>query len=345
MLQILGLTAHEEALFEFMVSHPPAAPRDLIRWAREVWPVPVSATVASALAGLRELGLIADPTPDNPRFVVIPPDTALDQLAQQRARDLAAARRHLIALSARYRHRSPTAGAGSTPLVEVIHGSVEILRRFEEIQRGARSEVCGFDAPPYLSVVVHSNPLEAELLRAGIRYRVLYDRRGIDLPGRPAEMAALAELGEVARVAELPVKLTLTDQPMGMVLLHTNSDPTSALVIHDSTLLNALRGLFEMYWEHAIPLGTNPDGEVESPAVDRELLSLLVSGLQDTEIASHLGWTDRTVRRRVREMSTEFGAATRFQAGYEVVRRGILGGAIPFDPAAANGEGQHGAKS
>jgi DNA-binding NarL/FixJ family response regulator len=47
-------------------------------------------------------------------------------------------------------------------------------------------------------------------------------------------------------------------------------------------------------------------------------------GAKDETIARQLGVSLRTVRRRVAELMDELGASTRFQAGMEAVRRGLL---------------------
>ncbi|MGD0557044.1 MAG: hypothetical protein ABSA93_18950 [Streptosporangiaceae bacterium] len=47
-------------------------------------------------------------------------------------------------------------------------------------------------------------------------------------------------------------------------------------------------------------------------------------GLTDAAIARHLGAHLRTVQRRVRGLLDRLGAATRFQAGLQAVRRGWL---------------------
>lgn len=47
-------------------------------------------------------------------------------------------------------------------------------------------------------------------------------------------------------------------------------------------------------------------------------------GSKDEALARQLGVSLRTVRRRVADLMDEFGATTRFQAGMEAVRRGLV---------------------
>ncbi|WP_431961592.1 hypothetical protein [Actinacidiphila sp. bgisy160] len=65
------------------------------------------------------------------------------------------------------------------------------------------------------------------------------------------------------------------------------------------------------------------DQLVAVPA-ERTLLTLPASGLTDTAIARTRGWSTRTTQRRIHRLTTELGAATRFQTGLAAARRGWL---------------------
>lgn len=96
----------------------------------------------------------------------------------------------------------------------------------------------------------------------------------------------------------------------------------AAAVIRPSALLDALIAYWEMCWRQATPLdapGEDPIGEE-----DRQLLILLVSGLKDEAIARQLGWSVRTMRRRMSRLLESLGAANRFQAGVIAARSGWL---------------------
>jgi DNA-binding NarL/FixJ family response regulator len=104
--------------------------------------------------------------------------------------------------------------------------------------------------------------------------------------------------------------------------------------------VDALHELFEMYWERAVSLQVGnghrrPEGPAEPGPASRSLLPLLVAGLSDVAIARQLQWNERTVRRHVQGIMAELGAETRFQAGYQVVQRGWLGGDTGGSGAAA----------
>ena len=81
--------------------------------------------------------------------------------------------------------------------------------------------------------------------------------------------------------------------------------------------------LFEQLWLRAAAARPHPDGEAASDD-RRRILELLMIGTKDETIARQLGLSLRTVRRRVAELMDELGARTRFQAGMEAHRRGLL---------------------
>jgi response regulator of citrate/malate metabolism len=95
--------------------------------------------------------------------------------------------------------------------------------------------------------------------------------------------------------------------------------------VHSSTLLDALIALFDIYWERATPIvlddAPGPDGH---RGLDQEtVLSLLASGLKDEAIASELGVSTQTVRRRITELQRRHGVTTRFQLGLALAPEGM----------------------
>ncbi len=62
-----------------------------------------------------------------------------------------------------------------------------------------------------------------------------------------------------------------------------------------------------------------------APSPDElRLLHLLASGVTDEVAAARLGWTDRTLRRRLRSAMDKLGATSRLQAGILAERAGWL---------------------
>lgn len=325
-LQVLGLTTAEQELYEVLLALSPA-PLDEVgrRIAEPTW----SDQLPTLLARLEEMGLVVRLPEDPPRYQALSPEVAFDELTAAGERDLARARQRRSELSTAYRGAAQR--QDPVRLVEVLHGRPAIAERYAELQRGARREVRAFDAPPYVARAPQVNTLELDLLRRGVRYRVLYDRHGLEMPGRLADLEAGLALGEQARVTDVPVKLVLSDYPGALLpLQHHPTDIETSLLVHDSVLLDALSALFEMYWDRALPLQVRngrahlpdlPDGPT---AVDSDLLPLLAAGFTDQAIATQLQCNERTVRRYLKDMMHRLDAATRFQAGYQAIRRGWL---------------------
>ena len=59
---------------------------------------------------------------------------------------------------------------------------------------------------------------------------------------------------------------------------------------------------------------------------DREarVLALLSAGAADSTVARQLGISQRTVERDIRKMMDDLNATTRFQAGVQAARRGLV---------------------
>jgi DNA-binding MarR family transcriptional regulator/DNA-binding CsgD family transcriptional regulator len=323
MLEALGISDTEQAVYELMVTLPPVTTAELAAHAG-ISP----ASLPELLRRLEQLGLVARLPDDPPRLAVVPVAAATDALIAAGERSLAAARQRITQLAERF-DRSYAGGDPLSP-IEVVRGRSAVQARLDELTRNARTEMRGFDAPPYLNDPDAPSRFEVEGLRKGVRYRVIYDWQAIGRPGRLPDIDHTIERGEEARVARVPMKLGLSDHSMAMLPLR--NDPVDVecwLVVHDSVLLDALSALFETYWERAVPLHiargrpdlVNADGPNE---VERVLLPLLFAGLTDKAIAAHLGWHERTAHRHLRSMLARLDAETRFQAGYQAVRRGWL---------------------
>jgi DNA-binding CsgD family transcriptional regulator len=98
-------------------------------------------------------------------------------------------------------------------------------------------------------------------------------------------------------------------------------DSRGYLVVRAPALVAMARDLFEQYWARGAGL---PTSRLEDGDDVRPVLELLQLGLKDESIARHLGVSLRTVRRRVAMVMDDLGASTRFQAGMEAARRGLI---------------------
>lgn len=319
-LHALGLSPAEQRLYELLLT------RQAITLAEAG---ELSHNADALILRLERRGLVTQ-LPGKPRrYAVVAPDEALAGLITERERELAAARRRLTELTARFR-QAPA--EGQTALAEVCHGTEAAVSWYERLHAGANRECRIFERPPYL-IPDHwktSDHVEFKALARGVRFRVLYDRRSMSSqPGRVRDLERSAAAGEVFRVADVPMKLLLSDEPLALLPLRSPDDLSAWLIVRGSALYDALSAMFEAYWEQALPLRLWAD---QGPAVaaggptatERDLLALLTAGHTEDVIAEHLGWHRQTVHRHLGSLMRRLDSVSRFQAGYQAVQRGWL---------------------
>ncbi|HEX6077529.1 MAG TPA: helix-turn-helix transcriptional regulator [Micromonosporaceae bacterium] len=237
------------------------------------------------------------------------------------------ARRHRHRAITRYRTAPPFAPWDGGP--GVLTGPAEIRRMVDGIQRTVRREVLCVDKPPYAGGPV--NPVEPERLAGGVRYRVVYDRSALAVPGYLELVSELVELGEHACVASgVPMKMMIFDRVAAVVPLQVRRDVLErALLVRDPALVGGLVRIFMGLWRSAVPFGPGdvPSGEsaLDGPTVEeRQILALLAAGATDDVIGRQMNFSPRTAHRRVRDLTAKLGVETRFQAGVQAVRLGWL---------------------
>jgi sugar-specific transcriptional regulator TrmB/DNA-binding CsgD family transcriptional regulator len=304
----IGVTDAEERLYRTLIRLGGATVEEL------------TITDRTTLAGLEEKGLASRAAGPGERFVPAPPDVAIEALAARRHEELARAR--LAGSELMDEFRAGPGPARAAEVLEVVTGCDAVRSRFQQLQRGAASELLVFDKPPYTTAPADNEPTERDLLARGVRYRVVYDRTSLAEPGQPARLEALTAAGQEARLCTaLPMKLVIADRRLALTPLSRHHGLTdAALLVHESALLDVLVALFDGVWLRAVPV---PEAAGEDDE-DGRLLLMLASGLKDAAIARQLGLGERTVRRRVAALAVRLGARTRFQLGVQAARRGWL---------------------
>ncbi|MCQ4208301.1 LuxR C-terminal-related transcriptional regulator [Streptomyces longispororuber] len=211
--------------------------------------------------------------------------------------------------------------------IETVRGGPAIAERVAALLMSAREEVALIDRPPYASSQPDGMPTPLDMgapVRRGARVRAIVDREGLSFHGRARGLNELAEQGVQIRLGtDLPTKMFTVDRRITLLPPTDAADPTaSALVVSDALLGNALVPLFDALWERAVPIGSAERERITD--VDRELLTMLSSGLKDEAIARRLDIHVHTVRRRITRLMQELNAQTRFQAGVQATLRGWL---------------------
>jgi sugar-specific transcriptional regulator TrmB len=323
LLDVLGLSAEETVAYRELVALPSTTPAEL---ARRVDAKTTDA--ARLLSALERKGLAARSSEDTKRFVASPPSVALGALLVQRQNEIRLAEVELGSLDEIY--RAAVTDRGAADVVDVVQGREAIRRRFEQLHLAAREEVMAFVKAPTAVISGAENTAEDEAVTRGVRYRVLFEREMLDAePGTYDQISAAVAAGEEIRVTDsLPLKLLIVDHELGLVPLEPTGAPIAgALFVRESGLLEALVALFESEWSNAAEIAISADaiGELEPDAIDdidAQILSLLLSGLNDQAVAYQLKTSLRTVQRRVRNLMDLARVETRMQLGWQAARLG-----------------------
>ncbi|MEU6714481.1 LuxR C-terminal-related transcriptional regulator [Nonomuraea sp. NPDC046802] len=317
-LSAVGVDAEDERIY-----------RDLLRRPRATLPELAAHTgrtavgLRRAFARLEALGLVSRMAGRPVRYVPTRPDVAVAALISRREEGLAQARLAALTMLA---ETPRTENLAPEELVEVVQGQAAVVQRFTQLQQTATQELLVLDRPPYAQDPTQQNVAEMERLAHGLVVRGIYDVAALEIPGKLRLAQESVTAGEQARISpEVPMKLAIADRKSAILPLSTDASAhaDSAVIVHSSTLLDALVTLFEVLWRSSLPLPAksfSPSAAESLP--DPALFTLLAAGLKDEAVARQLGVSLRTVHRRVSELMDRLGARTRFQAGLLAARRG-----------------------
>ena len=319
-LEVWGLDETAEAVYRFALRHPGSDAADVCQRLRLT-----DDTVAQALRQLVELTLVTDaPT----GLQAAPPTTVLASLVQNEIRTLDDRRARLDGVRAGLAAFSVDFLAGQTRSWSTVPFEVlaeqDAIQTFEDLQRGSEGEILTCHAVDEIEAVPQSfYELVREQLRAGRAMRAVYPASIVDDPGKLAYVRSWAAAGEQVRLLPAPVReIGVYGDQAALISSRWEGQAGSMIVIRAPAMIAILRELFERYWERAIPIGRV--GSSDGDDLQSRMLELLMMGAKDETIARHLGVSLRTVRRRISEFMDEMGATTRFQAGLEAGRRGLV---------------------
>ncbi|MFG2819964.1 helix-turn-helix domain-containing protein [Kitasatospora sp. NPDC048365] len=317
MLQALGVSEPEEALYRVLLGRPEQSLAELsAATGRE------PSGLRRQLRALEELGLITR-SPTRPvRFRAASPELAIEVLALNLHQKVEQARLAAGELTAVWQ----AATADRDQPVQVIQGGAANVRHFLQTQQTTQREVLIFDRPPYVLEGIGTQvEVQLELMARGVSYRTVYHREALAGPEELATARRLSRHGEQGRVVDdLPLKMMIVDRSTALVPFVLEEE-RQTLVLRSSPLLDGLVALFEAVWQRAMPLWSPGKASNELSEEDVQLLGFAAAGWTDEIIARRLGVNQRTVERRMRRLMDSLGARTRFQAGLQAARRGLLG--------------------
>lgn len=324
-LDVLGLTEDESDAYRALLRMPPCTATDLAA----ALGLPDGQTTR-IIGRLEQLGLAARSGQAPGRLAASPPGVALGALLVQRQNELKLAELELSSLEEQY--RTAVSDRTSTDVIDVVRGADATRQRFEQLQRGARTEVLAFVQAPTLLVGGSENTAEPAAVARGVSYRVVLERRMLEEePDIIVELEQATEAGEQIRIAEsVPVKLLIADRQLALVPIAETSSAAAggALLVRPGAMMTALLALFDLVWQRASRVTMTAGELIRDPVpgalddIDAKILGLLVAGLTDQAVGARLDLSLRTVQRRVRCLMDLTGATTRLQLGLQAGRLG-----------------------
>jgi hypothetical protein len=319
-LDVWGLDEGAEAVYRALLRNPG---RDVSWFAAHL--EREGRQVGRELKGLVEVGLACQ---EGDGFSAGPPATTLQPMVNAELSDLDGRRAQLDAV------RGSLASFAADHVVGRSRGwadapfellsDAESFAAVEDFQRSTRGPVLcshqvlniGVSSPPYVEFL-------EQQLAAGRPMRALYPRDVVEDPRRLAYVRHWAGLGEEVRITHQRVPyMAVFGEEVALVGSGSVSGAESRILLRVPALVTLVIDLFERYWEKSVPLRSTSVGLGRNERV--EILEGLMLGAKDEALARQLGVSLRTVRRRVADLMDELGATTRFQAGMEAVRRGLV---------------------
>ncbi|HET6694733.1 MAG TPA: helix-turn-helix transcriptional regulator [Pedococcus sp.] len=262
---------------------------------------------------------------------VLPPDIALPALAaalERQARSTRSAAHELAQVY--FQARAQTSRPGGSVL-RVLQSMDELAAATADIISSATSRVRSFRSMSPRTKDLFAAPLhshEAPSTGAGgvpLEMTTTYDNAVLGLEGALSVLEARERGGERFRfISNVPFSAVIVDDTAAVVdtTFFEESGNGSALV-RSRPMVRAIGALADLFWDLGSPLPRTSSARA-AESRDQTILALLAAGAPDATIARQTGISQRTVERRVRALMDQLGAGTRFQAGVQAARRGLI---------------------
>ena len=293
-----------------------ARPTTIADLARQV---PLEAVrVRAALAALAARGFLEL---DGETIGVLEPDgvvaaVASTALAEQRATltDLEAIVAGLPALARDWRMGERVSEEAAA--VELVHGTSNQWDLWMRLmgETPPRSPIAVFPDFAGLATIVVENAdaLRGAVASIGFSIRTITVPDALANPAEREQVAAFADVGvEVRTLPVVPGWFYVDAGVMAALPLKWGEAvPSSIALVREPSIVAPLAAYVESLWAASNPIPGSTQGA-------DPVLALLAQGLSDGAIASALGVSVRTVRRRIADAAEEYGAASRFALGVE----------------------------
>ncbi len=293
------------------------------------------AEIDDATAELEARGFLrAGDDPDT--WVVIPPREAVARHAEVTEHRLRLARATAGELERAWRRSTLDATTGRLPGMDLLGGVDDIIGRITAMHIATTDRlwwaVDGSVASRTLLARAAEDPSLLSV-RQGVDRRLILDTSLLELRSAVAVMEAALREGAAVRTGNgVPVSAVVCDSDVTLIdISRFEPDGVGSFEARLAAPVAAVANLIERTWTLAAPMRPMQEaaerkevGGSSAPLDERDqaILALLASGASDQVIARRHGISVRTVERRVRYIMEHLGAATRFHAGAQAVRRG-----------------------
>lgn len=173
----------------------------------------------------------------------------------------------------------------------------------------------------------------SDLSKRRVAVKAVIGRRSDIVTEEPLQLSdPSGDVTAIRQADPLPFSVVLRDHDSVLAWgVESSRDQASALAWRNGPALHLIRELLESWWNQSVTLMRSPTspGEGLRDSSEEALLSMLASGLTDESVARRLGVSERTVRRRVSLLAARLDAGSRFQAGANAARAGLLNEPTP----------------
>ena len=317
-LALLGIGDLEERVYRILLKRRRSSVPDV---ADDLRISPDDAT--RLLEHLESLGL-ATHLPESPiAYVAVEPELAIDALIKQRQHALEQARKAVPVLAKAFA-QAAVDHANEQPVIESVSNRAHLRHLLAQLHHSSQTDLMVFQKGP---VIVPGDQFMGGAVTEAL-VRTVSDESYLEAPGGLEGLYKDMARGEHARTfSRLPFKMVIADKRIALINLDAQDPDAPKILIHRSTLLEALCLLFEFVWEKATPIVTARDGEVKMKPDGnghgesvQALIPLLSAGFNDKAIAQELNISASTLNRRMGELMSLYSARTRFQLGLQVAR-------------------------
>lgn len=271
---------------------------------------------------------VSSASPDPPNVVPAPPELALQGLLRKIQQQLLADCERLMdghRRLSRIDQERPRVDGIRHRLVEVVTDRAEISRLSHALVNSARDDWMSLENSRFETPLDDATTSTAPpVFGHSVRCRSIYEAALMDSAVGERTIRDAMSQGEEARLLpRIGMKMKLADESLAMLPL-TPTGMDGAMVIRSAVVVAALREYFELLWERAMPVGTQPESSTGLPPVEERILPLLAQGLTDEAIAHRLNVSLPTVQRRLASLKKRLAVDTRIAIVVAAMRRGWI---------------------